>query len=119
MGIPKGRRLEEALRRLREAPADATAEDVLARFSRILNDVEDQLTSLPFNPWSWRTDGRLYPPQRDSARAVPGHRQVVRYRSRMHNTYIAGNGAIEIQTLDGSVQFQKAGADGRTVWELG
>jgi hypothetical protein len=101
-----------------EAPADETGEEALARFSNILNDVEDQLASIPFDPRNWLTDGRLYPPQPDSARAVPGHPGVVRYRSRGHNTFIGGNGAIEIWTVDGTVQFQKAGADGRTIWEL-
>ncbi len=91
---------------------------MFARFSGVLNDVEDQLTSIPFDPRRWEVDGRLYPPQHDSARGVPGHPHVVRYRSRMHNTFIGRNGAIEVRTIDGTVQFHKAGADGRTVWEL-
>jgi hypothetical protein len=116
--LPKRWRLEEAFRRMREAPADATAEEALVRFSNILNDVEDQWTSIPYEPRNWEADGRLYPPQRDSARVVPGHPRVVRYRSRMHNMFIGRNGGIEVRAIDGTVQFQKAGADGRTVWEL-
>jgi hypothetical protein len=96
-----------------------TAEEVLAQFSNILNRVEDELTSIPYDPENWLVDGRLYPPQADSARPVPGHPLAVRYRSRKHNTFVGANGSIEVQGIDGCVHFRKRGADGRSVWQLG
>jgi hypothetical protein len=108
----------EAYRRLAATPDATTAEEALAQFSSILNEVEDELTAIPYDPENWQADGRLYPPQPDSARSVPGHPLVVRYRSRMHNTFIGANGSIEVQGIDGSVHFQKSGADGRSVWHL-
>lgn len=118
MEPPKRSRLAEAYRRLGAAPDAATAEEVLAQLSNILNEVEDELTSIPFDPESWFVDGRLYPPQPDSARPVPGHPLVVRYRSRKHNTFVGANGSIEVQGMDGRVHFQKRGADGRGVWQI-
>lgn len=118
MEPPKSSRLAEAFRRLAAAPHAATAEEVLAQFAEILNEVEDELTSIPYDPASWLVDGRLYPPQPDSARSVPGHPRLVRYRSRKHNTFVGANGSIEVQGIDRRVHFQKRGADGRSVWQL-
>jgi len=57
----------------------------------------------------------MYPPQEDSARDVPGRSDLVRYRSRGHNTFVRGNGAIEIRDLTGAVTFSKSGSDGLSV----
>jgi hypothetical protein len=57
----------------------------------------------------------MYPPEEDSAREVPGRDDLVRYRSRAHNTYIRDNGAVEIRHIDGTVVFSKAGANGKGV----
>jgi hypothetical protein len=76
------------------------------------------MTSIPFNPDFWQTDGRMYPPQPDSIREVEGQPKVKRFRSRRHNTYIAENGAIEIKSIpEGVVILAKPGADGKGVWE--
>lgn len=115
----KGVRLTEAFRRLTEAPEAATAEEIWVQFSNILNQVEDEWTTIPYNPVNWAADGRLYPPQGDNARSVPGHPHVRRYRSLGHNTFVGSNGSIEIRQVDGTIEFQKAGSDGRYVWELG
>ena len=76
------------------------------------------MSDVPFDPSKWQSDGRMYPPQDDSERAVPEHPNVRRFRSRRHNTYIAMNGALEIRTIDGDVLLSKTGADGRSVWDL-
>lgn len=83
-----------------------------------LNEVEDELTGIPYNPGRWATDGRLYPPLPDNRRPVPDRPDLARWRSKGHNTYIRNNGAIEIVRIqDDLVVFRKAGMDGRGVWE--
>jgi hypothetical protein len=116
MSITKAQRLVEFLRRLRWAAPASDAEEAFELVARTLNAVEDELSGTPFDPSAWQTDGRLYPPQIDSQRLVPGRQDVTRYRSRSHNTFIAENGAIEIQAIDGVVLLSKVGADGETVW---
>jgi hypothetical protein len=116
MSITKAQRLIEFLRRLRWAAPAANAEEAFELVARILNAVEDEFSGTPFDPQAWQTDGRLYPPQIDSRRVVPDRPDVTRYRSRSHNTFIAANGAIEIQTIDRVVLLSKPGADGESVW---
>ena len=89
-----------------------------------MNQIEDELTSIPFNPQTWEIDGRMYPPQEDNVRAEEGFPGVFRLRSRGHSTFIASNGAIEIrrsrktgkQGDEGSF-VSKPGADGKGVWQ--
>ncbi|HEX3068143.1 MAG TPA: hypothetical protein VHX14_06175 [Thermoanaerobaculia bacterium] len=116
MSITKAQRLVKFLRLLRWAAPASDAGEAFELVERILNAVEDEFSGTPFDPSAWQTDGRLYPPQVDSRRVVPGRPDVTRYRSRSHNTFIAENGAIEIQTIDGLVLLSKAGADGESVW---
>jgi hypothetical protein len=116
MPITKAMRLAEFLRRLRWAAPASDAQEAFELVARTLNAVEDEFSGTPFDPSVWQTDGRLYPPQADNQRAVPGRHGVTRYRSRSHNTFIAENGAIEIQTVEGVVLLSKPGADGETVW---
>jgi hypothetical protein len=116
MSITKAQRLAEFLGRLRWAAPASDAQEAFELVARTLNAVEDEFSGTPFDPSAWQTDGRLYAPQADSRRAVSGRHDVTRYRSRSHNTFIAENGAIEIQTIDGVVLISKPGADGENVW---
>jgi hypothetical protein len=118
MDIPKRKRLDEVYRRLMSAPHAATADEAFRQLSSIIDEVEDQWTSTPYDPSNWRADGRIYPPQSDNLHPVPEHPQVSRYRTSRHNVFIGANGAIEIQATGGSKEFGKAGADGRYVWNL-
>jgi hypothetical protein len=111
-------RLELFYERLQEAPAASTREEAYALLCATLNAVEDEYSGVPYNPPSWRTDGRLYPPQQDRVYAVDGFPGVLRYNSFKHDTYIASNGALEVRIIaTGEVHFAKAGANGMGVWE--
>lgn len=111
----KAERLSEFLRRLGAAEPFATAEEAMERLGEILNAVEDERTDIPFNPAMPRTDGRMYPPLADSERAVPGRRDIKRYRSALHNTFIGANGAIRIEELNGTCLLNKPGLDGQSI----
>jgi hypothetical protein len=111
----KAERLAEFLRRLGAAPAAADANEAFRQLADILDGVEDEMTSIPFDPANWQNDGRMYPPQPDSLRAVPGRPDVRRFRSKGHNTLVGDNGAIEIRDLSGRPVLSKPGADGRTI----
>ncbi len=115
MGSSKDERFEEFLRRLGLAPAAESIAQALILLSTLLAEVEDELSDIPNSPQNWQTDGRMYPPQMDSARDVPGRSDLVRFRSRGHNTFVRENGAIEIRDLQNSMLFCKFGADGRGV----
>lgn len=119
MEVPRTERLREVYRRLGEAPAARSFDEMRRQLNDILNDVEDQLTGIPYQPHRWATDDRLYPVQDDNVYDVEGHRAVTLLRARRSAIYIGENGSIEIQgTASGEVHFSKPGADGRGVWEL-
>lgn len=104
--------------RLTAAPTPKTHDEAYALLCDTLNTVEDELSGVQYDPPSWQTDGRLYPPQSDRVYAVPEFPGVLRYGSFKHDTYIRKNGAIEVRLkADGTVQFSKAGADGKGVWQ--
>lgn len=97
-------RLEKFYERLRDAPASSSRTEALALIARILNEVEDEMSGIPYNPRVYEdrsapTDGRMYPPLEDAAREVPEHPSVTRYRTRGHNIFISETGAIEIQDI--------------------
>ena len=114
----KPERLAIFIERLTNAAPSTSADEAFALLAATLNDVEDELSGVPFDPDNWRTDGRLYPPQEDNKHLELGHPQVTRYRTVAHNVFIGSNGAIEIQTLRGIVVFQKAGADEKHIWQI-
>lgn len=108
-------RFAEFLRRLEAAPPASSAEEAMELLANTLDRVEDELTAIPFDPDNWLNAGRMYPPQVDSAREVPGRPDVTRSRSVGHNTWIATNGAIRIAEVGSSVVLDKPGADGCTI----
>jgi hypothetical protein len=120
MHATKRWRLALFLRRLQDAPPAGNADAALTLLADVLNAVEDEYTSIPFNPSRWLDDGRMYPPQADSRRRVPGRVDLTRYRSRGHNIWIGANGAIRIETLpDEEIHkpciIDKPGQDGRRI----
>lgn len=107
--LTKAERLAEILRRLKLAEPVGSAEDALLLMTRTIDAVEDELSGAPYNPESWIDDGRIYAPQPDSARPVDGRPDLTRYRSRKHNTFIGGDGSIEIWEIGGSCVLRKEG----------
>lgn len=103
------------MRRLGEAVPASTFEEARKLIADTLNAVEDEMTSIPFNPANWQTDGRMYPPLDDALRDVPNQPDLKRFRAKRHNIFIRHNGAFEIQEVGGPVLVSRRGSDGRGV----
>lgn len=116
----KRERLEEFFRRSGLAPGSSSFDEALALIRRIMNEVEDELSGIAMNPKPTlqTDDGRMYPPMDDMIFEIPGRPTVKRCRSRRHRIFIGNNGAIEIQSLEGVIEFSKLGADGRSIDDL-
>jgi len=115
LNFSKEERFQEFLNRLEAAENANSSAAALALIAETLTAVEDDRTDIPNCPENWQTDGRMYPPQGDHAREVDGRPDLIRYRSRGHNTYVRDNGAIEIRDLHGRILLSKTGEDGRGV----
>jgi|ERR1700733_13277351 len=113
--LTKRERIVEFIRRLGLADSVDSQKAAFALLSRILNEVEDEYSMVPFNPSSWRDDGRLYPPQEDHKYSVEGRPDIIRYRSAGHNTWISTGGAIRIDDLEGVCVLNKTGLNGLTI----
>jgi hypothetical protein len=108
------------LKRLDASPRAKNLDEARTLLADTLNAVEDDFSGVAYDPDKHLTDGRLYPPQEDSRRQVPGRNDVVRYRTRGHNVWIASNGAIRIEQIGKVGQpsvccLDKPGANGKTV----
>lgn len=117
MLLPRRQRLILFFQTLNDAPAATTMEDAYDLLCDCLNQIEDAHSGVDYNPDHFQDDGRLYPPLADARRQVPGRPDLLRYRSRGHNTYVSADGAILIQTTDKPPQeiLRKAGASGQNV----
>jgi hypothetical protein len=109
---PKAERFAEFLRRLGAA---SSFDEAYRLVCDTLDAVEDEMTSIPFDPPNWMVDGRMYPPQMDNMRGVPGRPDVKEFRNRRHFTRIGTNGAVEIKDSRGQPIFAKPGSDGRLI----
>ena len=113
----KQARLNAFIERLSDAPPASSETEAFELIAQVLNQVEDELTQIPYHPQKWMTDGRMYPPQEDSKRST-SNPKVSRYRSRGHNTFIGGNGAIRIQEIrHQKILIDKVGKNNRKVEE--
>jgi hypothetical protein len=113
-GATKGQRLAEIFRRMTDAPLAASFSEAYQLLCETITAVEDEMTSIPNNPPAPPADdGRIYPPQDDSQKMVPGRPDLRRYISRGHNTLIGDNGAITILDRSRMKVFVKLGADGK------
>jgi hypothetical protein len=101
--------------RLAAAEAVGTHDEAFELIRETLDGVEDEFSGVASNPPAFQTDGRMYPPQTDSARSVPNQLGTTRYRSRAHNTIIGSNGAIRIETIGPkrTIVLEKLGANGK------
>lgn len=116
--MDKQRRFQQFISDLGSASPASDAGGAMELISTVLNTVEDQLSGVPYNPAAWMSDGRMYPPQPDSARSVENFPSITRYRNKSHNTYIQDNGAIRIEALPSrTIVLDKAGSDGKKVFE--
>ena len=109
--------LEEFYRRLGLTPAATHFEEAFALIHRIMNEVEDELSGVPMDsdPPMDSDDGRMYPPKEDMVFDMPGRPAVKVCLSKRHHTLVGNNGAIEIRSLLGAIEFRKPGHDGRSL----
>lgn len=105
--VTKQERLAEIWRRLTASAPAQDQHEAMELIASVSRQVENELSDIPDAPHEWQSDGRLYPPQKDSAREVASRTDLVRYRYRGHNTFIRNNGAIEVRDLLGTVVFQR------------
>jgi hypothetical protein len=113
----KEERFTEFLRRLALLPRAANASDARMQLDSTLNEVENEMTDIPYDPTQWQGDGRMYPPQDDSLQLTKNP-AVMCFRSKGHRTYISRGGAIEIWEISNKLVFSKPGSDGKTIADL-
>ena len=109
-------RVAEFYRRIQTEPAPATRFARRSQLARLLKEVEDDMSAIPYDPEERGDDGRMYPPRDDSERDVANSPRVKRYRTKGHNVFIGDNGAVEILIVGtGEQQFALPGSDGKGI----
>src|SRR5436309_11777348 len=99
--VSKAKSLQRFLKRLESSSAAKSANEAFDLIRAILNAAEDEFSGVPYRPESWKTDGRMYPPQGDRRVKCPERPSLRKYRSKGHYCFIGVNGSIRIETLDG------------------
>ena len=115
----RSERLAECFRRLTLVPAARSQDEAFGQLSRILNEVEDELSGIEYDIITAGFDGRMYPPTWNNIRVDPRNQRIRLLLSLRHLTFIGENGAIKIEDRKtGQTNFDKPGEDGRKVDEL-
>ncbi|MGE0708793.1 MAG: hypothetical protein AB7N76_21550 [Planctomycetota bacterium] len=119
MAASKGERLAEFLDRLGKAPPAGSAEEALELVNKILDEVEDALSGIPYDPDAAQqlvTDGRMYGPHPSFASEWKDNQDVTRFAHTRHDTFLQNNGAILIRLRrPQTVLLAKPGANGKEV----
>jgi hypothetical protein len=117
--LTKHERIEEILRRLREAAPFSSLTEARAGLELIIRAVEDEFSGIPENPDSpiSGTDGRIYPPH-DRFEIETASPRVRTFKQLRHRTSFGENGALQITTAAGTVVLDLAGADGKSIAAL-
>lgn len=114
MGLTRAERFALFIERLAAEPPATDARAALSQLRRVLNEVEDEHSGVPYRPENWLRDGRLYPPMDDRVgpdRERPG--SLIAF-SLAHTSYFGANGAIRVYDARRyTVVLDKAGADGK------
>jgi len=114
--MTKTERIRLFLGQMAAAAASGSHDEAYTLIATTLTAVEDEHSGVTNNPAMWETDGRLYPPQPDSAALPKEYPTVIRYRSVDHWTYVAPNGAFRIEIVAShKVLIDRPGRDGRLV----
>ena len=119
LGATKGERLRIITGQLEAAAPFETGAAARTELEAIIRDVEDRLSGVVGNVDSvaaltTQTDGRMYPPH-DRFEVVSACPKVRTFKQLRHRTSFGENGAIRIETSDGQLVIDLAGADGKTI----
>lgn len=112
--LAKAARLKIFYEELSEARPATSMDDAIELLTVTLLSVEDRFSGIERGTGTG-DDGRMYPAKADNRRSVPGRSDVVRFRSKAHNTYISSEGAILIVDLSGDAAFFKPGSNGKVI----
>ena len=63
----KKERFQEFIKRLEETESVSSSEEAFEMLANTINGVENEFSNIPYFPSQWMNDGRMYPPQLDSA----------------------------------------------------
>ncbi len=119
LAVTKRERLNETLRRVRDAAPFPNGFAARGALERIMNEVEDQFSGIPRNPHATTapTDGRMYPPD-DMFEIQSGSWGVRTFKQTRHRTSFGENGALEIVLWDGTVEISLCGQDGKFISDI-